>query len=120
MEEVLVWVMRDADGTRLILGSFGEKGVIYRRDHAPSGKVYRETHRARWPEQAVHDVCTATQQAEDSFELVVEPMVLEVRSPPAAGSHLYDWVDEVIVPRVEERMRWLELEKVRRKIVSGL
>jgi len=109
MEEVLVWVMGDDKGTRALIGSFGTDGVIYRCDWA-DGEVDRGSYRTKFADWAPKDVYEITKRAEKNAYMIIPPTVLTVRMAPAAGSHLHDWVDEVIVPVIEGRIMALRFE----------
>ena len=105
MEEVLVWVMGGDGGTRVLIGSFGTNGVIYRCMWVDDpSKIASGTYRTRDPKQSALDVYGITRRAESSgYGLALEPTVLRVPAPPLSGN-LEDWVEAEVWPVVEARM----------------
>jgi len=118
MEEVLVWVMGDAAGTRMLIGSWGSRGVIYRCDWV-GVEVDRGSYRTKQENQSALDVYGITQRAEDRFDMILEPTVLRVPPPPLSRDGLNDWVDAEVWPVVETRMKMQRVAEIRSKQATG-
>jgi hypothetical protein len=119
MEEVLVWVMGDAAGTRMLVGSFGTNGVIYRCDWV-GVEIDRGSYLTKTPVSAASDLIGITQRAEDRYDMILEPTVLRVPPPPyGRNPNLNDWVEAEVWTVVETRMKMQRVAEIRRKQAAG-
>ena len=120
MEEVLVWMMGDAEGTRVLIGSFGKTGVIYRKKIPGIVGVEHGSYRYASNGIADQELIDITDRAERYYEMLLPPTVLRLPPAPAfSDDRLYFWVDGEVLPVVETRMKMLRVEEIRRKQATG-
>lgn len=119
--EVLVWVMGDAGGTRVLIGSFETNGVIYRCAWA-DGEVDRGTYRTAKEEYSATELHDITQRAENGgYEMIFAPTVLRLPAPPSGSGYLNQWVEAAVWPVVEARMKVQAMAgKVQQGFVTGM
>jgi len=119
MEEVLVWVMeRSDDQTQLILGTVGEKGVIFRSVTYPN-KPHRDSFYATNHERAKEILLDFTRTSEENgYLMAMTPTVLRVPGP-AINELLPIWVEQELVNVVATRMKMQRVAEIRRKQATG-